>query len=47
MERILENRREEKEWILIFVTICSFLTCKRMKSLERFKRKLRGELYIE
>jgi hypothetical protein len=39
---ILNNRGEEHEWLLIFVTITSFLTFRKIPRLEAFQKKLRG-----
>ncbi|MBC5637948.1 hypothetical protein H8S33_14220 [Ornithinibacillus sp. BX22] len=40
MERIIDNNREAHEWLLIAVTICSLLTFKKIRRLERYKKKL-------
>ncbi|UTR15780.1 hypothetical protein MM221_04145 [Salipaludibacillus sp. LMS25] len=42
MKNIIDNRGEEHEWMLITVTICSFITFKKIKKLERYKNKLKG-----
>jgi hypothetical protein len=39
---IIDNRGEEHEWLLIFVTITSFLTFRKIPRLEAFHKKLRG-----
>ncbi|GAA0453412.1 hypothetical protein [Alkalibacillus silvisoli] len=40
--RIIDNRGEQHELMLIIATICSLLTFKRIKKLERYKNKLKG-----
>ncbi|MBM0066305.1 hypothetical protein [Alkalicoccobacillus gibsonii] len=45
-DRILNDNREEYEHLLLFITICSFLTFKKMKKLERYKKKLKDQLHI-
>lgn len=45
-DSILNNNREEYEHLLLLVTICSFLTLKKIKKLERYKKKLKEQLHI-
>lgn len=40
---IIDNEREGHEWLLIMVTICSLLTFKKFKKLERYKKKLKED----
>ena len=40
--KIIDNRGEDHEWMLIIVVICSLLTFRKIKKLERYKRKLQG-----
>ncbi|AIF42914.1 hypothetical protein [Virgibacillus sp. SK37] len=42
MKGIIDNRGEEHELLLIIVTICSLITLKKIKRLERYKKKLEG-----
>ncbi|WP_262985632.1 hypothetical protein [Virgibacillus halodenitrificans] len=39
---MIDNRGEEHEWLLILVTICSYLTLKKIKKLEGYRKKLKG-----
>ncbi|GAB2535657.1 hypothetical protein [Gracilibacillus alcaliphilus] len=41
MFSIIDNRGEEHELMLILVTICSFLTFRKMEKLERYRKKLK------
>ncbi|MDX8044784.1 hypothetical protein SH601_02195 [Gracilibacillus sp. S3-1-1] len=42
MYKIIDNRGEEHELMLIVVTICSLLTFRKIKRLERYRKKLKG-----
>lgn len=42
MKNIIDNRGEEHELILIFVTICSLISFKKIKKLENYRKKLKG-----
>ncbi|WP_162833708.1 hypothetical protein [Gracilibacillus boraciitolerans] len=42
MPNIIGNRWEDHELMLIIVTICSLITFRKIKKLERYKNKLKG-----
>lgn len=42
MKTIIDNRGEDHEIMLIIITICSLITFKKIKKLERYKIKLKG-----
>ncbi|SFL70605.1 hypothetical protein SAMN04487943_103200 [Gracilibacillus orientalis] len=42
MKKIIDNRGEEHELMLIIATICSCLTFKKIGKLERYKNILKG-----
>ncbi|WP_170270493.1 hypothetical protein [Heliorestis acidaminivorans] len=42
MKKIIDNRGEEHEWMLIIATICSFVTFRKISKLEQYKNKLKG-----
>lgn len=39
---IIDNRGEEHELMLIIVTICSLISFRKIKKLERYRKKLEG-----
>lgn len=42
MHNIIDNKAEEREWMLIITITLSLLTFKKIKKLERYKSKLKG-----
>ncbi|WP_201745341.1 hypothetical protein [Alteribacter lacisalsi] len=42
MNRIIDNRGEEHEWMLIIAVIASILTFSKISRLEQYKDKLKG-----
>jgi len=40
--RIIDNKGEEHELMLIIATICSVITFKKIKKLERYRKKLQN-----
>ncbi|KMK76793.1 hypothetical protein AB990_07735 [Alkalihalobacillus pseudalcaliphilus] len=41
--RIIDNRGEAHEWLLIIVALCSLVTFKKISKLEKYKEKLKGQ----
>ncbi|MFD1416948.1 hypothetical protein [Oceanobacillus jeddahense] len=42
MIKIIDNRGEDHEIMLIIVSICSLVTFRKIKKLEKYKKKLKG-----
>jgi len=42
MNNIIDNERESHEWLFVFVWLCSILTLRKIKRLERYKHELYG-----
>ncbi len=43
MKSVIDNRGEEHEILLIIVTFCSLITCRKFVRLEKYKNKLKGQ----
>ena len=41
-QKIIDNRGEEHELMLLVTTICSIITFKKIKKLEQYRKKLKG-----
>ncbi|MFD1412552.1 hypothetical protein [Oceanobacillus jeddahense] len=42
MMKIVDNRGEAHEWLLIAVALLSLITFRKIKRVERYKHKLNG-----
>ncbi|GIN14697.1 hypothetical protein J32TS2_00530 [Shouchella clausii] len=45
-DKISDHNREDYECLLFVVVICSAITFRKIKKLERYKAKLKKQLYI-
>ncbi|RAP23638.1 hypothetical protein C2W59_02484 [Bacillus pumilus] len=43
VKSVIDNRGETHEILLILVTCCSLITCRRFARLEKYKNKLKGQ----
>lgn len=43
LKRIIDNRGEVHEILLIVITCCSLITLRKCDKLERYKEKLKGQ----
>ncbi len=43
MKKVIDNRGETHEILLIIVTLCSLITWRKFARLEKYKDKLKGQ----